>query len=175
MAWHLRARLPVPLVVFGVLHVILGVVSVATLPVPLLTLIQGLLAPEDPIIAVSASHRLALHVIGVLRLVLPFATLASGVALLRGRRRGVLFAFLWGALSVVELVVSAQLDWSTIIAPLLDHVELRDPGAAPNLAESVGPLVGRGLFLLAYVPLALRFLVFDRSVRAYFGAASVRQ
>ena len=158
---------PLVFTVFGVVNVVIGAFSAMAVPLVLIMVGKTLLAPEDPRFVVDLRHQWLFVGVRALRLLLPFVILGSGILLWRGRGSGRWLAVVWILLSALELAVSVHLDWSTVIVPLLDHSELRDPGAAPNLAESLGAVTGRALFTVGYLGFVLRFLFLDRTVREY--------
>jgi hypothetical protein len=164
---HTRGPRPSAFTIFGVVNLVIGAFSAITVPVVVLAMLKTAIAPEDHRIVIDRTYQSLVVAVGCLRIVLPALMLGSGVALLRGRVGGRWLAVAWIVLVVVELGLSSYLDWETVITPVLEHTELRDPGAAPNLAESLGTVIGRGVFVLGYAGFVARFLFFNESVRRY--------
>ncbi len=162
-----RGPKPHAFAIFGVVNLLIGVFSVVTVPVVFLAMLKTAIAPEDHRIVIDHTYQSLVVAVGALRLVLPFVLLGSGVVLLRGRAWGRWLAVAWILLVIVELGLSSFLDWETVISPVLENTELRDPGAAPSLAESLGTVIGRGIFVLGYAAFVARFLFWNESVRRY--------
>jgi hypothetical protein len=153
--------------VFGVVNLLIGVFSAITVPVAVLGMFKAALSPEDPRISIDLEYQSLVIARGALRVLMPALLVGSGVLLLRGRALGRWLALGWVVLATVEMVATVRLDWATVMVPIIENTELRDPGAAPNLAESLGTVAGRAVFTLAYLAVALRYLFFDQLVRRF--------
>ncbi len=156
---------PPAFTVFGLVNVLIGAVSVVTVPIVILALLKDAVVPEDHRIVSYSAYQSLVIATGAMRVALPFMILGSGIALLRGRRLGLWLALAWVLLALLELGLAVYLDWQTVIGPRLANSELRDPGAMPGLAESLGIALGRGIFVLAYAACGAWFLFLSPAAR----------